>query len=497
MIGRQDRSQGTIFILGSLGDLVPEDHILKRVDRAMDFSWLRDEVRDSYCEGNGRPGIDPEAALRLMLAGFFQGVVQDRKLMREAQVNVAMRWFAGYRLDEELPDHSSLTRIRQRWGEERFKRIFRRTVQACIRAGLVSGETVHLDATLIRADVSWESLTTEHAEKVLAENGEEEPEAPPPEGAGPRKKLGRPRTRPEHPQKWSPTDPDASMATGRKDQRLEPSYKQHTAVDDLAGVIVDVELLTGQGDEGGRLPEVLARVEELTGRQVQAATADARYASAANYRAMEERGTEAVIPPVAESSVPKHLPLRRFKYDPRRGVKCPGGQWLHRAGRARNGWLYRAKVGDCRECPLKARCVPPSAKVRVVKIVDGYEALLRARRRRERGWERPTRELYHRHRWRVEGVHGEGKTQHGLRRAVRRRRWNVAIQVYLTAAVMNLKRLAAAVLRGEGPEAVRAALLRVLASFNGLLRALGRDCRDFQLAPHKSLRNSIPTTLAA
>ena len=476
---------------------MPEDHVLKRVDRVMDFSWLRDEVRDCYCETNGRPGIDPEAALRLMLAGFFQGVVQDRKLMREAQVNLAMRWFAGYRLDEELPDHSSLTRIRQRWGEERFKRIFRRTVEACIRAGLVSGETVHLDATLIRADVSWESLTTEHAEKVLAENREEEPEEPPPDGAGPKKKLGRPRTRPEHPQKWSPTDPDASMATPRQDQRLEPSYKQHTAVDDLAGVIVDVELMTGQGDEGGRLPEVLERVEELTGRKVEAVTADGRYASAGNYRAMEKRGTEAVIPPVAENSAPKRLPLRRFKYDPRRGVKCPGGKWLRRAGRAKNGWLYSARAGDCRECPLKARCVPPSAKARVVKIVDGYEALLRSRRRKQRGWEWPTRELYHRHRWRVEGAHGEAKTQHGLRRAVRRRRWNVAIQVYLTAAVMNLKRLAAAVLCGEGPEAVRAAFLRVLASFLGLLRALSGHSGHFRISSPISTGNPAPLTLAA
>ena len=90
-----------------------------------------------------------------MLAGFFQGMVHDRKLMREAQVNLATRWFAGYRLDEKLPDHSSLTRIRQRWGAERFKKIFQKTVEACIKAKLVSGETVHVDATLIRADVSW------------------------------------------------------------------------------------------------------------------------------------------------------------------------------------------------------------------------------------------------------------------------------------------------------------------------------------------------------
>jgi transposase len=139
MIGTQDRWQGTLFVAGSLETLIPCDHILKRVDKVLELSWLREEVREDYCETNGRPGIDPEAAIRLMLAGFFQGIVHDRKLMREAQVNLAIRWFAGYRLDEKLPDHSSLTRIRQRWGTQRFKRIFHKTVKMCIEAGLVNG----------------------------------------------------------------------------------------------------------------------------------------------------------------------------------------------------------------------------------------------------------------------------------------------------------------------------------------------------------------------
>jgi hypothetical protein len=90
---------------------------LCRVDRVLNLAWLRREVEDCYCLDNGRPGIDPEAALRLMLAGFLLGIVHDRKLMREAQVNLAIRWFAGYQLHDQLPDHSSLTRLRQRWGK--------------------------------------------------------------------------------------------------------------------------------------------------------------------------------------------------------------------------------------------------------------------------------------------------------------------------------------------------------------------------------------------
>lgn len=138
MLGCKERGQLELFITGSLRQLVPDDHILAKVDRVLDLSWLRGEVAGLYCNGNGRPGIDPEAALRLMLAEFLLGVVHDRRLLREAQVNIAIRWFIGYDLHEVLPDHSSLTRIRQRWGADRFRRIFERTVQACLVAKIAT-----------------------------------------------------------------------------------------------------------------------------------------------------------------------------------------------------------------------------------------------------------------------------------------------------------------------------------------------------------------------
>src|SRR3954464_4606747 len=170
MLGRKERDQLELFMTGSLRQLVPDDHVLARVDQVLDLSWLRSEVADLYCETNGRPGIDPEVAVRLMLAGFLLGIVQSRRLMREARVNLAIRWFVGYGLHEALPDHSSLTRIRQRWGAECFRRIFVRTVRACVAAGIAKGEVVHIDATLIRADVAWESLGERHVQTVLSEN---------------------------------------------------------------------------------------------------------------------------------------------------------------------------------------------------------------------------------------------------------------------------------------------------------------------------------------
>ena len=290
VLGRQDRWQEDLFVAGPLSSLIPDDHILKRVDKVLDLSWLRDEVKDLYCLNNGRPGIDPEAAIRLMLAGYFQGVVQDRKLIREAQVNLAIRWFAGFRLDEKLPDHSSLTRIRQRWGAERFKKIFLKTVQSCIDADLVNGETVHVDATLIRADVSWESLTVRHAEKVIEENnGDDKPKGRP----GP--KSGKPK-----PMKVSTTDPDATMTTSCTIVRMEPSYKQHGAVDDAFGVIIDVDVTTGHASEGSQLPEQIERIEANTGVKIKTLAADAGYAHCKNFKHLEDKGIDAIIPPQRE-----------------------------------------------------------------------------------------------------------------------------------------------------------------------------------------------------
>ena len=443
MLNRKDRSENALFIPGSLKDYVPEDHILKRVNKVLDLSWLREEVADCYDHTNGRPGIDPEVAVRLMLAGFFHGIVHDRKLIREAEVNIAIRWFIGYDLTDKLPHHSSLTRIRQRWGMDRFRKIFEKTVEACMKAKLVNGNTVHIDATLIRADVSWESITTRHAETVYSENNPaDEDDSDHPE---PPKKRGRPRKHNKKPKKVSKTDPDATLCTANPKNRMEPNYKQHTTVDDQFGVVVDVELTTGEQSEGNKLIEIVDRIRETIGAELQFVTADLGYSHPLNYHHLESRNIDSVIPTKKQIRRQGPIPISRFKYNGKHNtVRCPGGKWLHRTRTKQpNGWDYASTVSQCQSCHLKARCLPPSMKKRTIRIVDGYEALTRARRRIAKGWDAERKDLYTRHKWRVEGAHGEAKTQHGLRRAVRRGLENVAIQMYLTAAVMNLKRLAA------------------------------------------------------
>lgn len=432
MLGRKERDQLELFITGSLRQLVPDEHVLVRVDRVLDLSWLREEVADCYCADDGRPGIDPEVAVRLMLAGLLTGILHDRKLMREAQVNIAIRWFTGYGLHEKLPHHSSLTRIRQRWGEQRFRKIFKRTVEACLRAKIATAEVVHIDASLIRANVSWDSLVERHVGDVLSENQiDEETEA-----ERTSRKTGKYK-------KVCTTDPDATMATNARNRRLEPAYKQHTAVDDKVGVVLDVAVTTGQTNEGEMIEPQVDEVEATTRVDIKTLTADAGYAYAKVYGALERRGIDALIPAKAEP-IKSRVPLRRFRYDARHDIlKCPKGRILRPARPIKHGRFFYSKAKDCARCPLKSDCLSKGRVNKAVVVGDDYPALLRARRRRER-WSKEDQRLYQRHRWRSEGFHGEAKTWHGLARAVRRGLSNMKIQAYLTAAAINLKRLAAA-----------------------------------------------------
>lgn len=316
MLQRRGRGQLEFFVCGSLRDLVPDDHVLARVDTALDLGWLHDEIAELHADGVGRPAVDPEAAVRLMLAGFLLGIVHDRRLMREAHVNLAIRWFAGFGLQDRLPDHSSLTRIRQRWGAERFRRIFERSVRACVAAGITKGEVVHSDASLIRADVAWESLAERHLEEVVEVND-----------AGSEQK-GHRTSRRSKVKTVCVTDPDATMATTARNRRLEPRYKQHGVVDDLCDVVLDVEITTGQTNEGQVILDRLDAAAAATGAGIETVTADAGYAYAKVFVGLEARKITGVIPTKAEP-IRSKVPLRRFRYDPKHDhVKCPRGKIL-------------------------------------------------------------------------------------------------------------------------------------------------------------------------
>jgi hypothetical protein len=258
--------------------------------------------------------------------------------MREAQGNLAIRWVAGFGLNDRLPDHSSLTRIRQRRDEaeeagvrgtaappnERFRRIFERTVTACVASGIAKGEIVHVDTSLIRADVAWESRAVRHVGAVAEANGNARPEPGEDRALRGSRKTGKFK-------KVCLTDPDASMATSGRNRRLEPSYRQHGVVDDQLGVVPGVEITTGEVNGGEQMLARLAAAATVTGAPIATVTASVTHGRAA--RATPKAPRAASYTTTRDTNERGHVrPARSDRW--RSGPHPENRPWTRRAGKA-------------------------------------------------------------------------------------------------------------------------------------------------------------------
>jgi transposase len=232
----------------SLEALVPADNFYRHLETTLDLSFVRDWTRELYAE-RGRPSIDPVVCFKLQLVMFFEGNRSERQFIATASLNLAHRWYLGYALDEELPDHSSLTRIRQRLGIDIFQRFFEQVVDLCQEAGLVWGRELYFDATKVEANAGIPSLisrfyydATTHVADLFADEADDaaphadtdmpldivplpiNPETAPPAGDAPWRLLEERRLDPKRPShrgyrrtsdfRVSPTDPDASPNVG-------------------------------------------------------------------------------------------------------------------------------------------------------------------------------------------------------------------------------------------------------------------------------------------
>src|SRR5215207_7659981 len=160
----------------SLEELVPPNHFYRHLEYALDLGFVRDLVRDAYAD-IGRPSIDPAVFFKLQLILFFEGLRSERQLLQIVADRLSLRWYLGYDLTEVLPDHSSLTRIRERYGVEVFRRFFEAIVEQCIAAGLVWGKELYIDSTDVDANAAFDSLRPRfaveaHLARLFREPGE-------------------------------------------------------------------------------------------------------------------------------------------------------------------------------------------------------------------------------------------------------------------------------------------------------------------------------------
>jgi transposase len=272
MMGQHARSE-SLFYYFRLEDQVPENHLLRLIDIHIDFSFVREQLKDSYSD-TGRPSIDPELLLRIVLIGYLYGISSERKLVEELRMHLAWRWFTGLGFDQEIPHHSTFSKNRHgRFQESKlFEQMFERIVAQCLEVGLVRGDKLSVDGTFVEANASKESripreqLTEAAQVNRTVREWLTELEAQ------------NPVAEPTHSQdKVSTTDPDSTYATkGGTPARM--GYYNNYLVDNHSCIIVGVQATGARLSEESRAAEeMIARFTQWQCKNPQSIAADASY----------------------------------------------------------------------------------------------------------------------------------------------------------------------------------------------------------------------------
>ena len=460
----------------SLDDVVPRAHFYRHLEAKLDLGFVREWARECYAD-RGRPSIDPIVFFKLQLVMFFEGIRSERQLIETASLHLAHRWYLGYALDEDLPDHSSLTRFRERLGLPIFRRFFERVVELCRDAGLVWGRELLVDATKVRGNAAMDSLVPRLAEVVDGHlvplfGGGTKAEEPGPGTDGEAPRLlhptaasdpaagqdGEPRwdlleecrldpDRPLSPgyrrlsaHRVSRTDPDATPMT-MADKRTALGYHTHLLVDGgKARIILHALVTPADVMENQPLLDQLRRAIFRRKLRPERLIADTTYGTIENIRVLEEQeGIRAFVPlPDWEHKTAFYGPAK-FTYDAERDVYvCPQGTWLRPCRREQKAEKteYRAEAVTCNACPVKAQCTPSNHGRRVHR---SFHAEYLERVRSYHQTPAYAKAMRKRQVW-VEPLFAEAKQWHGLERFRLRGLPKVNSAGLLVAAGQNLKR---------------------------------------------------------
>lgn len=419
-----------------LESFIAKEHFLRRIDSILDLSFVRELTAARYADRQGRPSIDPEVFFRMQLVAYFYGVTTDRRLCAEVRDNLAYRWFCRLSLEDDVPDHSSLTRIRDRLGEEIFESVFRKIVEQCQEKGLVQQECrVMTDATLIAADASLNSLVHNDPEQAKREEEAQRQRRGTIDGKAQRKVSNQTHR--------SRTDPDATLAQKQGTPR-QLKYKVHQTIDAESRVILDTEVTTGARHDNQPYLEQLERVRDRYQLTLDEAIADRGYGSAEIIRSLKDKGIMPYIPLWNRRSSRNSAAAAGLEYEQENDrIRCAAGKFLYpNPGNYENRTRYSSLPGECRDCALASTC---AAKNRVKvphtrfvlrpnnqDIFDEVQAQMTGTEFGKKVAERM---------WKSEVLFAEAKQNHNLSRAKYRGQPKVQIQAYLSAIVQNLKRL--------------------------------------------------------
>jgi transposase len=440
MMGRQTGDQSQLFYLFNLEERIPAGHLLRRINPVVTgvLAGLREKLAPFYSE-IGRPSIDPELMIRMLIVGYCYGIRFERRLCEEVELHLAYRWFCRLDLDDKVPDHStfSVNRHGRFRHSDIFRHVFEAVVRACMNAGLVKGEGFAVDASVMEADASryhgkapdeidWSEpeRQTRAAAEFLAGLDDEDPDA---------------NRKP--PKLISPTDP-CSAWTAKANKRVQFGYGLNYLIDIENAVIVDVEATPARTyDEVEATKTMLDRTKRRFDLKPKRLAADTAY------------GTGRFLGWLVGRRIVPHIPVRDaserddgtfsradFRWDRQRGVYiCPNDKILHTTGTVHDGSTlrYRASKFDCDVCALKMQCCPNMPARQVPRDIHEHARDVARRLMRTKAFHKSRDE-----RKRVEMRFAHLKTHHRFERMRLRGLSGARDEFHLAAIVQNLKTLA-------------------------------------------------------
>lgn len=445
---REPSPQQYQFETVTLDELVPEDHLVRKIDATIDFEFIRDVVAHLYCPDNGRPAIDPVRLIKMMLLGYLFGVPSERKLVKEIQVNVAYRWFLRMGLTEKVPDASTLSqnRIRRFNNSDVFQTIFDHIVEQALSRGMANGRVLYTDSTHLKADANPRKAVNEQRPEGVSEYFDElnaAVEADRKQHA--KKPLPGVKKTPESAAagkntKVSTTDPESGFMH-REGKPKGFFWLDHRTVDGKHGIIMDTHVIPGNVHDSQPFIARLKRQTERFGLETVAAGVDAGYFTAAVCHLTQEMGIALVPGYRRPSKGPNDYQKKQFRYDAQKDAYvCPAGEELNYGTTDRNGYRhYRSDKAVCAICPCRAKCTTNRQMQKTITRHVWEEAKEKANALRLTPW---GKKAYARRKETVERSFADAKQHHGHRYARFRGQMKVQMQCLLAAAAQNMKKMA-------------------------------------------------------
>lgn len=451
MQGRHE-FQPELFSAIDFEQLIPKSHLLRRIDKVLDLSFLPKLTAPLYSQNQGRPSIDPVIFIRMVLLGFLYNIDSDRQLCEEIGYNLAYRWFCKLSLKDDVPDHSSITRIRDRLGEKVYEKIFNEIVEQCRKAGLIKLDQVMVDGSVIKANASIYKMQERDDKKKDDENDPKSPHAHSKDGLSVNdfRKRGIGGKKISNKTHISPSDPDATLS-GKDGEQKALAYKTHHAIDACSRVIVDCHVTTGSVSDVTMFIERMNHIQEKFDCKIGEVIADRGYGSAENLEELQRQNIESNIP-LWSSKVGETFFKEvegGFKVDHEtKVVHCPEGHQMKSSSHDEAGHrdLYVLSRKICMSCPRAKECLTEyEFKNRGKRFAVPIHFRIFSEVMEKQKEPEFKKKLWQRM-WKMEGIFAEAKSHHGLRRARYRGRTKMQIQVYMISTVQNLKRLATLVM---------------------------------------------------